>query len=81
MYSLRHLDAFWSREPGTISNVLDKAKRGLAIATSLGFTHSLFRPRGPFPPVYSMGMGVAVVMVQRLLGRGRYARTLQFETV
>jgi hypothetical protein len=76
-----NLDAFWSREPGTVRGVLDEGKRGLAIATPLGFAHSLFRPRGPFPPADNMGMGVAVVMVQRSLGRGKYARTLQFETV
>jgi hypothetical protein len=61
---LVNLDAFRSREPGTVRGVLDEGKRGLAIATSLGFAHSLFRSRGPFPPADNMGMGVAVVMVQ-----------------
>jgi hypothetical protein len=68
-----NLDAFWSREPRTVKGVLDEAKRGLAIASSLGFAHSLFRPRGPFPAVDTMGMGVAVVIVQRSLAKGRYS--------
>ena len=71
-----NLDAFWSREPGTVRGVLDEAKRGLAIATSLGFAQSLFRPRGPFPPTDTMGMGVAVVIVQRSLAKGRYAKNV-----
>ncbi len=54
-----NLNAFWSREPGTINGVLLEAKRGLAIATSLGFAHALFEPRGPFPVADSMGMGIA----------------------
>ncbi len=75
------MDAFWSREPGTIRGVLGEAKRGLAIASSLGFAHSLFRPRGPFPVLDTMGMGVAVVMLQRSLNPGKYAKNVQFETV
>jgi hypothetical protein len=51
----------------TIKNTLDEAKRGLAIASSLGFVHSLYHPRGPFPVVDTMGMGIAIVMVQRSL--------------
>ncbi len=39
-----NLDAFWSREHGTVNGVLGEAKRGLAIASTLGFAHSLFRP-------------------------------------
>jgi hypothetical protein len=39
-----NLDAFWSREHMTIKNTLDEAKRGLAIASSLGFAHSLYHP-------------------------------------
>lgn len=64
-----HLDAFWSREPGTVKGILDETKR---IASSLGFAHTLFRPRGPFPPIE----GVAVVMIQRLLHQGCYWKTV-----
>jgi hypothetical protein len=32
-----NLDAFWSREPGTVRSVLEEALRGLSIASQLGF--------------------------------------------
>jgi hypothetical protein len=76
-----NLDAFWAREPSTVRSVLDEAKRDLAIATALGFSQTLFCPRGPFLPVDTMGMGVAMVMLQRSLNKGCYAKTLQYETV
>ena len=41
-----NLDAFWSREPGAVQGVLGEAKREIAIASSLGFAHSLFQSRG-----------------------------------
>jgi hypothetical protein len=75
------LDAFWAREPGTVRGALEEAKRGLAIATQLGFAHSLFGPRGPFPLADTMGMGVAVVIVQRSLARGKYGPNAQYETI
>ncbi len=74
------MDAFWSREPKTVK-VVQEAKRGLSIASSLGFAHTLFRPMGPFPVVDSMGMGVAVVMLKRSLDKGKHDRSIQFETV
>jgi hypothetical protein len=62
-----NLDAFWAREPNTVRRVLDEAKQGQANSSALGFAHTLFAPRGPFPATDTMGMGVAVVMVQRSL--------------
>jgi hypothetical protein len=76
-----NLDVFWAREPSTVGGVLLKVKISLAIVTQLGYTNSLFHPRGPFPVVDLTGMGIAVVMVQRSLNKGHYADTLQFETV
>ncbi len=77
-----NLDAFWSREPGTVKGTLDEAKRGLAIASSLGFAHTLFNPRGPFPVADTMGMGMAIVMLQRSLNPGKYVKgNVQYETV
>lgn len=75
------LDAIWSREPSTVRSVLDKGKKGLAIATALWFAHSLFRPWGPFPVIDNMGMGVAVGMLQHSLHKGRYNHTLQYKTI
>jgi hypothetical protein len=60
---------------------LDETKRGLAIASSLGFVHSLFHPRGPLPLTDNVGMGIAVVIVQRSLDKERYAKNVQYETV
>jgi hypothetical protein len=74
-----NLDALWAREPGTIRGVLDEAKRGIAIASALGFAHSLFQPRGPFPPMDTMGVGVAVIIVQRSLDKERYSSNVQYE--
>lgn len=76
-----NLDAFWSREPSTVKRVLGEAKRGLAIASALGFAHSLFRPMGPFPLQDNMGMGIAIVLLQRSLDKGKHDKTIQFETL
>ena len=76
-----NLDAFWAREPGTIRGVLDEAKRGLSIASQLGFAHSLFPSRGPFPLEDSFGIGAAVVIVQRSLAKGKYSTNVQYETI
>lgn len=76
-----NLDAFWSREPTTVKRNLDEAKRSLSIASNFGFAHSLFRPMGPFPPEDTLGIGVAVVMLQRSLDKGKSDKTVQFETV
>jgi hypothetical protein len=76
-----NLDAFWAREPGTIRGVLDEAKRGIAIASALGFAQTLFWPRGPFPPTDTMGVGIAGIIVQRSLDKGRYSDNVQYETV
>jgi hypothetical protein len=76
-----NLDAFWAREPNTVKGVLDEAKRGIAIASALGFAHSLFWPGGPFPPADTMGVGTAVIIVQRSLDKGRYSDNVQYKTV
>jgi hypothetical protein len=76
-----NLDAFWAREPGTVNGVLVEAKRGIAIASALGFGQTLFWPRGPFPPTDTMGVGIAVIIVQRSLDKGRYSDNVQYETV
>ncbi len=76
-----NLDAFLSREPSTVNRTLREAKRGLAIASALGFAHLLIRPMGPFPVEDNMGMGIAIVMLQRSLDKGIHDKTIQFETV
>lgn len=76
-----NLDAFWALEPLTVTRNLEEMKRGLSMATSFGFAHQLFRPLGPFPTEDSVGMGACVIMQLRSLDQGKYAPTLQFETV
>lgn len=76
-----NLDAFWASEPQTVRRNLDEAKRGIAIASSLGFSQSLFRPLGPFPITDSFGMSAAIVMQLRSLEKGKYANHLQFDTI
>jgi ribosomal protein S10 len=64
-----------------VRGVLGEAKRGIAIASSLGFAHSLFHSRGPFPPVDTMGVGTAVVIIQCSLDQGWYSHHVQYETI
>jgi hypothetical protein len=65
-----NFDACWTREASMVGGILLEAKISLAIATQLGHTYSLFFPRGPNSVVDSMGMGIAVVMVQCSLNKG-----------
>ena len=58
-----NLDVFWCSEPKTVAGTLREAKRGLDIATSLGFRNSLFTPLGPHALEDSFGMRAAIVMV------------------
>ena len=75
------LDSFWALEPMTVSRNLDEVKRGLALASSFGFTHQLFCPMGPFPLEDTFGMGAAVIIQLCSLAPGKYSSTLQFDTV
>ncbi len=47
----------------------------------MGFAHALFSSRGPFPVTDSMGMTVAVVMLQRFIAPGKYVCNVPYETV
>jgi hypothetical protein len=76
-----NLDSFWAREPRAISKSLSEIKRGLAVASSLGFARQLFPPLGPFPLEDSFGMGAAIIMLQRTLDPERYNKDhVQFDT-
>jgi hypothetical protein len=76
-----NLDAFWSREPTTVSGNLLTARQGVKIAVAFGFQDQLFRPMGPFPVDDRFGMAAAIVMLQQSLKPGKYTRTVQFGTV
>lgn len=74
------LDAFWSREPGPISSTrrdsLKLSKIGLDVVLV-----DVLPAIGPFHVADSLGMGLAVCMINRSLDKGRHYSTLQFESV
>jgi hypothetical protein len=75
------LDAFWCSEPKTVAGTLREARRGLRIASSLGFRNKLFTPLGPYPLEDSFGMRAAVVMLEVSLNPGINDDTVQYGTV
>jgi hypothetical protein len=75
------LDAFWASEPKTVAGTLREARRGLRIASALGFRDKVFTPLGPFPLKDTFGMRAAVVMLEVSLNPGRNDDTVQYGTV
>ena len=75
-----NLDAFWAREPGTVAATRREGVKIGKLGNLMGLS-MLFPAMGPFPLEDTMGMGIAVCMLQRSLEKGRYRDTLQFETV
>jgi len=75
------LDAFWCSEPKTVEGTLREARRGLRIASSLGFRDKLFAQLGPFPVEDTFGMRAAVVMLEVSLNPGKNDYTVQYGTV
>ncbi len=76
-----NLDSLWSLDPRTVNCTLTECKRGLDIATSLGFKNKLFAPMGPFPVDDTFGMAAAIVILQVSLSPGKYDRNVQFGTI
>ena len=78
---IRHanINAFWSREPSTVSSNLSHAKRMEAIGSWYGLT-SVSPQMGPFPLRDTFGMAAAVVMLKRSLDPGRWEKYIQFST-
>lgn len=75
------MDAFWSSEPKTVAGTRREARRGLRIASSLGFRDRLFPPLGPFPVQDTFGMRAAVVMLEVSLNPGKNDDTVQYGAV
>ena len=75
-----NLDSFWAREPGTVGATRREGVKVGKLVESRGLTN-LFPVTGEFPVEDTMGMGIAVYMLQRSLDKGRYRENLQFETV
>jgi len=73
------LDAFWSREPGTVAKNLGQLKLMSKAADELGLCRErMFPAFGPLPVEDKAGMGVAVCVLRRSLDRGRTEDTVQF---
>lgn len=76
-----NLDAFWCSEPKTVMGTLREARRGLRIASSLGFRDNLFTPLGPYPLEDVVGMRAATVMLEISKNPGINDTTVQYGTV
>ena len=75
-----NLDAFWAREPGTVGATKREGVKIGKLGDSMGLSN-IIPATGPFPVEDTMGMGIAVCMLQHSLDKGRYQNNLQFETV
>jgi hypothetical protein len=70
------LDLFWSREPGTVRNVVGSIKEVVRRSKNQGW------PMTPWPLADGEGMGVAILMLEKSLEPGRNSKTYQqFDTV
>ena len=75
-----NVDAFWSREPGTVEATRRESRQILVVGNRLGLENVL-PAMGPFPLTDTQGMGIAVSILLRSLDKGRYQNTLQYESV
>jgi hypothetical protein len=75
-----NLDAFWDRASSTVSSNLRAGMRGEKTTRRLGMP-SLTPPMGPFPLEDSLGMRIAVAVLDRSLDLGTYDNfVVQWET-
>jgi hypothetical protein len=76
-----NLDAFWSRESGTVNNTRREIEVLKRKAQDLGIDPSTLLPKmGPFLVEDKQGMGLAVCVLMRSLDEGKNEATLQFST-
>lgn len=77
-----NLDAFWSREPPTVTKNLQDARRAVRISQSLGIPErKVFGAVSPFPLKDTFGMMEAVIILERSTDKGRHAGSIQFQTM
>ena len=77
-----NLDAFWSREAGTVMKNLHEARRALRICSAFQLPSSVpFGSMGPYPLEDSFGMAEAILMLERSTEPGKNAETIQFGTM
>ena len=70
----------WGRETSTVKKNLEEAKRAVQIGAQLGI-YTPFLPMGPFPLNDGFVMAAEVIMLQRSLDQGKYAKHIQFGTI
>ena len=63
-----NVDAFWSREPGTVEATRRESRNILVVGNRLGLENVL-PVMGPFPLIDTQGMGIAVSILLRSLYR------------
>jgi hypothetical protein len=75
-----NLDAFWSRESGTVSSNLWEPVRMERTMSCLGMP-SVTPCMGPWPLEDSLGMAAALAKLDRSLDKGIYEDTVQWDTL
>ena len=76
------LDAFWAREPKTVvSNLADVRMLEETAEDTYGFPDGVCEEMGPFPLKDTVGMKLAMTMLQRSLDPGRTEERIQFSTM
>ena len=77
-----NLDLFWSREAGTVRNVVGSIKDVVRRSKDQGWLRPPLEPMTPWPLADGEGMGVAILMLEKSLEPGRNSKTYQqFDTV
>jgi hypothetical protein len=76
-----NLDAFWSREPSTVSQNLGKINRALKIAYELVMSNPPLPKLGPWKLEDEFGAGAAVIMAKHSMDAGVTESTVQFDTM
>jgi hypothetical protein len=74
-------DAFWSRDPYTVSGNLTKVNRVLHISHELGLDKPPVPVLGPWTVKDRFGMGVAILLLKHSLDPGVMGSTVQYNTV
>jgi hypothetical protein len=73
-----NLDAFWARQPGTVSGLRMLFREQVEVGQTFGF--EMFPPLGPFGREYQSGMGAAIGILARSQRPGRDEAKIKFSS-
>jgi hypothetical protein len=76
-----NLDAFWSREPSTVSQHLWEIDPALQIALEMGMSNPPLPKLGPLKLEDEFGAGATIIMAKHSIDPGMTESIFQFETV